>query len=445
MRVLLPYIIAGAVLVSVVLFITRKEHTYDPAAKVHISKTGDRYQLIKNGKAYTIKGASGSAAYLKDLRAAGGNTIRYYDTLNFKSKLDSAHKYGISVIADIPIPAYRKDHNPYETAFKRTLYKKEVTSFVSRYKDHPALLMWVLGNEINYPITNSGQGFTSYYNELVAAVKNIDPDHPVTTAIRQSGRHLIVKLWYTTDLDLIAINTFGGVKELEKDFKRIRFLWNGPYMISEWNDEGPWTEISTKWGAPIEPTSSKKAERLTQVHREYIAPLHDRCLGSLIFYWGFKHEQTHTWFSLFDEEGEKTPSVYAMENIFKDKKELVTQGPELEFMMLNRYGPQESLILTQGQINTADVFFKAPDCDHIRIDWEILPEVWNRSNNANNKELKPSPLNHIILEKKDNLIRFLTPEQEGPYRIFCYIKDQKGNTATANFPFYVINQAHAQN
>ncbi|WP_168731248.1 glycoside hydrolase family 2 TIM barrel-domain containing protein [Robertkochia marina] len=444
MRVVLSVIVAIILLCLTFLLFIRKEHTYNASAKVHVAQTKDGFRLIRNGEPFEIRGASGEEAYLDKLHEMGGNTIRFYDTINFNKKLDSAQKYGIAVIADIPIPAYRKEYNPYESAFKRARYQSLVKDFVSKYKDHPALLMWVLGNEINFPVSSNGDGFTTYYKSLIEMVKEIDPDHPVTTAIPQSGRHLILKLWYTTKLDLIAINTFGGIKEIEKDFRQINFLWNGPYLITEWNDEGPWTEIMTKWGAPIEPTSSKKAERLAAVYDQHIRPLHGRNLGSLIFYWGTKHERTHTWFSLFEESGEITPSVYAMQSIFKQQEESNYDGPEMYYMMLNRYGAEESMILTQGQINTADVFFNASNCDSISIQWEILPEVWNNQKRLKRKEIKPSSLNHLILENKDNMIRFKTPEEEGPYRIFCVIRDNKGNVARTNFPFYVINQMNAQ-
>ncbi|MBL7472770.1 glycoside hydrolase family 2 TIM barrel-domain containing protein [Robertkochia sediminum] len=445
MRKYLLYILGGTLLATVLFFLLRKRYQPEVRGKVYIERSDQGFQLIRNGAPFKIKGASGSLTYLDRLKASGGNTIRFYDTLNLKRKLDSAQKHGIAVIADIPLPSYNKDYNPYATPAQREHIDNLVRNFVTQYKDHPALLMWVLGNEINYPNIGSGGGFTKYYNDLIQIVKQTDPDHPVTTAISQAGRHLILNLYYRSDLDLIAINSFGGVKEMEKDLKQIELLWDGPYLISEWNDEGPWSKEVTKWGAPLEPTSSKKAERLAEVYKNNISPLEDRCLGSLIFYWGYKHERTHTWFSLFSEEGESTPSVYALEQIFREDTSITYEGPQLDFLMLNRYGPQESMLLNAGQENIADVFYNAPDCDSISISWEILPEIWTRNPHSKRKEEKPIALNHLILESKENMVRFKTPEKEGPYRIFTYIKDHKGNIATANFPFYVINQAHVQN
>lgn len=445
MRKYLLYILGGFLLTALIFIFLKRSHSPIAQGKVHITHTEEGYQLIRNGKPFQMKGASGSMAYLSELRASGGNTIRFYDTTNLKRKLDSAHKYGIAVIADIPIPAYSKKYNPYSTEVQRERIREIVLDLVSQYRDHPALLMWVLGNEIHYPRTGSGNGFTRYFNELIHAVKAADPDHPVTTAITQAGRHLILNLHYRADLDLIAINSFGGgIKQLEKDLKQIELLWNGPFMLSEWNDEGPWRQEVTKWGAPIEPTSTTKARHIKEVYTNNITPLKERCLGSLIFYWGYKHERTHTWFSMFSEEGATTPAVFALEQIFKNDTSGSYDGPRLDFLMLNRYGPQESMLLTAGQENIADVFFDAPQCDSIRISWEILPEIWAHGNASNQKEKKPEALNHLFLESQNNMLRFKTPETEGPYRLFTYVKDHKGNMVTANFPFYVINQANVQ-
>ena len=49
-------------------------------------------------------------------------------------------------------------------------------------------------------------------------------------------------------------------------------------------------------------------------------PINDpRFLGSFIFFWGQKQEITHTWYSLFDEFGNKTESVSSAEEIWSGK------------------------------------------------------------------------------------------------------------------------------
>jgi len=52
---------------------------------------------------------------------------------------------------------------------------------------------------------------------------------------------------------------------------------------------------------------------------------------------------------------------------------------------------------------------------------------------------KPNPITNSLVSIEDNKATFITPTEEGPYRIFAYIYDQNGNFATTNTPFYVLN------
>jgi beta-galactosidase/beta-glucuronidase len=69
-----------------------------------------------------------------------------------KDKLDEAHRYDLAVIVDIYIPTYSTSHNLYEDEDDNMLLKQKVRDLVYQHKDHPALLIWNLGNEVNYPL-----------------------------------------------------------------------------------------------------------------------------------------------------------------------------------------------------------------------------------------------------------------------------------------------------
>ncbi|TRZ44196.1 cellulase family glycosylhydrolase [Robertkochia solimangrovi] len=413
--------------------------------KVHIRKSDSGFEIIKDNKPFKVKGVAGQARYIPELAAAGGNTIRLYDTLNLNAALNTAKANNISVIIDIPIPPYNASVNYYASEKHRKMTLNMVKKLINRYKGNEAVLMWVLGNEINFPHSGDGGGFVPFYSELIDVIHKIDPDHPVTTTIPQAGKRDILNLYYKTDLDLISINIFGGINTLKKQVNKISLLWDGPYLLSEWSDEGPWTEDLTRWGAPLEPTSEKKAERFSERYHTYIDNLSDNCLGSLAFYWGNKQERTHTWFSLFSEQGSKTQMVYELERIFKMDSSIPNLAPRIDYILLNQRGAQESQLLFNNDINIADVYFSADDCSNIQVSWEILPEVWNTLKADKDREDRPANFNHLIVDKNDHLIKFITPDEEGPYRLFVYIDDNNGTFATANLPFYVINQPNAKN
>jgi len=73
----------------------------------------------------------------------------------------------------------------------------------------------------------------------------------------------------------------------------------------------------------------------------------------------------------------------------------------------------------------------------MRIEWELYPEAWYRT--GEDHEPKPQMLINSFKSSEGNKAIFVTPDKDGPYRIFAYIYDKQGNFATTNTPFYVLN------
>ena len=44
----------------------------------------------------------------------------------------------------------------------------------------------------------------------------------------------------------------------------------------------------------------------------------------------------------------------------------------------------------------------------------------------------------LIKKKKDNVVEFRAPFEEGPYRLFVYVEDDVEKIAYANVPFFVL-------
>ncbi|HEY0054758.1 MAG TPA: glycoside hydrolase family 2 TIM barrel-domain containing protein [Pedobacter sp.] len=120
--------------------------------KVEIKKMDNYYQLLRDGKPYFVKGAGGHS-YVSRLAAYGGNSIRTWNTKNAQTILDSAQKNGITVMMGLSMALERHnfDYNDVE-AVKKQL--ERVKAEVIKYKDHPALLTWGIGNELNLHYKN---------------------------------------------------------------------------------------------------------------------------------------------------------------------------------------------------------------------------------------------------------------------------------------------------
>lgn len=397
---------------------------------MYVRETEEGYQLMRNGEPFFIKGAAGDPDYLEELKEAGGNALRIYDTVNLTQTLDRAEDLGIKVAVDIPLPRYDRFPEYYEEDSLFLPIKKKVKNIVVRHKDHPALLYWNLGNEIHYPGFYRDLNFFPNYHGLIDLIHEIDGNHPVSTPIAAGHRNIVTSIALRNpNLNFISINIFGGITSLHQRPEFNKFIWKGPYVISEWGNNGPWErERVTRWGASIEESSTIKAK---VIRERYFSPAqtNDSSLGNFIFYWGRKVEGTPTWFSLFGENGTKTQAVFELENIWKGQSRTY-KGPEVEYLKINEKFPFENVILSPGASFEVQVISGKPQ--EVEYRWEIRQESWSDlflSELAEDSELRT----------KGNHSSFKAPVTEGPYRIFVYLTDESDYFATANFPFYVLN------
>lgn len=145
--------------------------------------------LLLNKAPYTIKGVcynpvpKGSdkrsfESLTEDLvlmKEAGVNTIRIYSPVDDKSVLDEIHHAGIKVIIGIG----------YNQGGYYDILSGSFIDYINKYKDHPAILLWELGNEYNYHPEWFEGDMKNWYQALNKAADLIhqsDVSHPVTTA-----------------------------------------------------------------------------------------------------------------------------------------------------------------------------------------------------------------------------------------------------------------------
>lgn len=406
--------------------------------KVYISEENGKYVLYRNDSPYIIKGAAGFEQ-LQYLRHAGGNTIRTWDTLDLGRILDEAHANNIAVIAGFPMPS--SNHLPfYNDSARVALQYSAFRDIVQRYRAHPALLMWCLGNEIDFPYSPRFSKFYKAYNRLLKMIHTEDPDHPVTTALINFNRRCLYNIRFkVTGLDLVSFNIFGELPRLRRDLDKFSWFWKGPFLISEWGINGPWESAATAWGAPVENTGTKKAEQYRQLYEQFMPVEHPRFLGACIFYWGSKQEGTHTWFSLFSEEGAVSGTVQEMQYLWTGKMP-PHKAPALKYMLLNGKGAMDNNIFRPGTTQTAEVLPDGISGDSLHVRWEILEEDWYTKNRYEPNTRKPPVPDSLQLSARELRAVFRTPAKEGPYRIFATVFDNYGNFASTNTPFYVTGQ-----
>ena len=408
------------------------------AKKVFILRQGDRFSLIRNGQPFFVKGAAGGSN-LAELKKAGGNTLRTWDTTNLRQLLDEASANNIAIIAGLSLP-FSFTPSFYNDPVKLEAQFNAYREIVRTYRSHPALLMWGLGNEVDFPYSYRFRHFYRAYNELLAMIHKEDPDHPVSTAlINLEQRNIFNIKLKVPNLDLITINSFGKLSEAREDLERLSWFWKGPFMITEWGINGPWETESTAWGAPIEPSSTKKAEQYLE-RSGYLPVDNPRFLGACCFYWGQKQEVTHTWFSFFSENGKSSEVVNIMNSLWTGQQ-TADHAPAIRYMLVEGKGARDNILLKPDSLYTAELLMDSSAVNApTELVWELLKEDWFRKNPRDLNFIKPSSFDSLLEPCPGNRVRFRTPATEGPYRIFVTVYDNKGYFSTTNTPFYVVQK-----
>jgi hypothetical protein len=331
--------------------------------------------LYRHGEPYFIKGAGGTE-HLDKLAEYGGNSIRTWSLHDAERILDEAHELGLTVTLGLEIgrPYWGNDFS-YWKFWEVDQKIEELRPFIEKFKDHPALLMWGVGNEVDR--YGGGIRYLIFYtiNKVAKMIKEVDPNHPTMTAFGFNSSRRITGpiLNIIPHIDILGINVFKTPIKIHNE-KFEKKGWGKAYIISEWGPTGHWSIAQSAWGAPIEPKNSKKRD-LMEKNWNTMNDDSGLFLGSYAFYWGFKHEATHTWFSLFSEDGSETASVNFLKYAWSGEK-AKNLAPNVDnlFIETQQGLENENVYLESYQEYTAIAYTDDPEGDSLTYKWEIRPE-----------------------------------------------------------------------
>jgi len=399
--------------------------------KVEFIKTGSGYQLFRNGEPFYVKGAVAWNRF--DLiKAYGGNAVR---TGARKERLDWADSLGLACMVNLPVRSERAGMNYDDTAAVNKQFER-IISIIEENKGRDCILFWSLGNELDWipPGVPYNRKVWTHLNELAIKIHEIDPDHPVMTTIGSVHKEVVdAFLDGAPEIDLLGFNEYGNILKLSSWIRE--FGWKKPYVLTEWGPSGFWQVPVTSWKAPIEETSSVKADLYLKRYEEAILADKELCLGSFVFLWNQHQERTHTWFGMFDENWNHSEAVNVMQYVWSGKWP-VNRAPRIDSILIDEKTAYANIFLEKGSRHSSTVYTHDPDNDLLTFSWEILHEGTNFPYGGQGEE-KPPEVNGLIMDTTKPKIEFNAPGQDGPYRLFVYIYDGAKHFATANMPFYV--------
>lgn len=410
-----------------------RSRTSPVLVELRSSETG--YQLYVEGEPFFIQGAGLEGGSIKALKEHGGNAMRTWRTDNHfrtgQEILDEAHKHGIKVCMGLEIARERHgfDYNDSAAVQEQFEYAK---GEVLKYKDHPALLAWGIGNELNLHYSN--QKVWDAVNEIAVMIDDLDPYHPTTTMLAGADEEVLdAVLKRCPSLDFLSFQLYGDIVNLPAYLEKSEY--EGPFVVSEWGATGHWEVAKTEWGRPIEQTSHEKAVSYKERYQKVIASQKDKCLGSFVFLWGQKQERTPTWYGMFLESGHNTESTDVMQYVWTGEWP-ENRSPVLNSFLLNDKNAYDDIKLEKGMNCQANVSVSDHENDQLLYRWEIMPEVpKNMQSDGGDFEQRPKTI--LLEETESGQLSFTAPEQPGQYRIFVYAFDGHNNAATANIPFLV--------
>jgi hypothetical protein len=406
------------------------------ASHVEMKNINGKYRLYVNGDEFFVKGAGCEFGACNQVAAHGGNSIRTWRVDNKlstgKEVLDDAWEHGLMVMMGLDVAKERHgfDYNDeVAVAAQLEAIKKDVIAL----KDHPALLGWGVGNELNLRHTN--KLVWNVVDDIAKMIKEVDGNHVVTTMLAGIGKDEVDYIReHCTNIDFLSIQMYGDIINLAQRVKEAGY--DGPYLVTEWGATGHWEMPSTEWGSPIEQTSNEKAVAIKERYEKAILADDANCMGSYVFLWGQKQERTPTWYGLYTENGEKTEAINVMEYMWTGKWPEKMAPKIKNAVIVDKGGRFDNVKLPMNTQFTALVEAEHSNSQTLTARAEIMPEPVELSDGGD-FEQRPTTIEGLIIKASTSEVVFKSPAQKGAYRLFIYIVDDNNNVGTVNIPFLV--------
>ena len=393
---------------------------------VRVVQTDDRWKMLRGDKPYFIQGAGGGGP--KSLLAeCGGNSFRTWGVgPETDRELDEALKLGLTVTVGIWLG--HKEHGfRYDDPPAVQKQFDDAKQAVLKYKDHPALLMWALGNEME--VHDDSPEMWEAIQELAKMVHEVDPAHPTMTVIAELGSDKTQQIHQRCpDIDVVGINTYGGGASVAERYRKAG--GTKPFVITEYGPPGTWETKLNSFGAAPEKTSTEKAQFYRATYEQSVLGAPDLCLGSYAFTWGHKIEATATWFGLLLPDGSRLAAVDTLQELWTGKAP-AQHCPSINKLILT--SPDE---VSRGVIVTAEVELDREVSDETQIEWALFHEQSSYALDGTGSKPTSEYPDAIVINGQPQ-VSVTMPNSGGVYRLYCFVHDGQQRAAVGSLPIKV--------
>jgi len=392
---------------------------------------------------FQIKGVCGDTD-LDRLASFGVNTVRGYTIPSveaMREKLDHAHRLGMKMIVSEWMPHHgeNKSRNGSSWDFDYGVRgEKMIADLITKVEgigDHPALLMWGLGNEVHLD-----EPYLRVANRMSEEIHKRFPHHLTSlTVINVKEEGIAAIKEYAPDIDVLGVQSYS-LGAVGGSIKKAEAVWGKPFYMSEFNTKGPWNFGKTDWGVELDEPVNRKVGDLIGCYAAIDAsPL---CLGSTIFLWGHATSYRPTYFSLLLNSHPNgiaknasyddlmiTPQAEVMIENFTGKPPAGNRAPVLAKLEFD--GGLASTVVAAGEPMT--VMFEAldPNDDTVEfVTWILAAKA--RPTSAVAGPFPQASATHAIIP---------APETPGEYLLMVYAKDNKSGASASTIAFKVQDPA----
>ncbi len=176
--------------------------------QVEIRGEPGHYQLYRDGKPYEVRGAGVSVVasdvgqLFQRLKAHGGNSLRTW-SVGDGQILDLAHELELSVALCLDVKRERHGFDYNDAVAVRQQFE-QLEQKVRKFRNHPALLAWIIGNELNHDF--SIPRVYDAVNEIPKMIHALYPAHPTTTTTAGINSELAsIIAARAPDLDFLSV------------------------------------------------------------------------------------------------------------------------------------------------------------------------------------------------------------------------------------------------
>lgn len=382
-------------------------------AVVRLTHDASGFHLQRNGRDYFIKGA-GAQKQLAELAASGANSIRTWGVdEGTPALLDECANRGLTATVGFWLLKVGDHGFSYLDEDRVRAQADQVLAGVRKLKDHPSVLLWAVGNEVELGLPKDQEAaYWKHVDDLADRIHQIDPGRPVMTVVADMWPDKMAALLrYCPHLDLLGVNSYDGLPTLSDRMRP----WTRPYIVTEFQHTFSAAGTPATFGLTNEPSSTEKARSCANLYAKAIKAYPGRVLGSYVFYWDKSTTQVSSFYNMHLKTGERLESC-----------------DEMQFLWTGRHPKNRCPTIVRVDATANDgrhwnLIAKDPDGDALTYELQVVNEDKPRFVGDFEQDLGVDFRSSV-----SNTFELPTNLKPGRYRAYVVVRDGKGGAAVWN-------------